>query len=184
MLEKSSFLSLQVFLSIILLILTILHVCSAITFFFIVSLHLVFRSLLLDTLVSPELSKSGYSAAQCLAYVLCSAVPLGLLWVMQLPMSMATMEMFVPLTGRLGAVVPPDVVIGVLTAVFVILTTFYMVSGGRRDGGYGVWVWVTGYGVWVWVDWVWGLVMGRLGVGIDWVWGLVMGRLGVGFGNG
>ena len=40
------------------------------------------------------------------------------------------LQLFVPLTGRSGAVLPPDLAIGGLTAVMLITVTPYMVSKG------------------------------------------------------
>jgi hypothetical protein len=46
------------------------------------------------------------------------------------------MQLFVPLTGRTGSLLPPDVVIGVFAALFVATSTVYMVR--VREGGRGV----------------------------------------------
>lgn len=53
---------------------------------------------------------------------------IGLPFMLSTILSVAVMDIFVPLTGRSGGLVPPDVIIGGVTAVLVTLLSTYTVS--------------------------------------------------------
>ena len=71
---------------------------------------------------------------QALAFVLCSAFAVGLPWMLRLQLDIGLLQLFVPLTGRSGALVPPDLAIAVLSSVLLVTTTPYMVCLGAWRG--------------------------------------------------
>lgn len=127
-LEKSSVLCVQFLWSCVLVILTCLHICSAFIFFINISFQLIFRSLLHDLLLSPELAKNRFDGIRRLAFVLCSVFATGCPLMLRLQLDVGMMQLFVPLTGRLGTVVPPDLVLVVIIAGFVATSSAYVVS--------------------------------------------------------
>ncbi len=127
--EKGSFLSILILMSGFLVLFTLLHLSSGFVFFIIVSFQLIFRSFLLDTLLSPELRKKRNEFVYQLSYVLCSAFSFGLPFMLLSHFDLAIFQLFIPLMGRSGALVPPDLVIGGLMAAIVGICTPYMVSG-------------------------------------------------------
>lgn len=54
---------------------------------------------------------------------------------LRLQLDVGMVQLLVPLMGRSGAIVLPDVAIGVLTAVFVMTSTPHMVRVGGEGGG-------------------------------------------------
>lgn len=124
-LENSSFLAIQFVYTVLLAVLTSLRICTAFLFFINVAFHVLFRSILLDRLISRELEHSHFMRG--IAYTLCSAFGTGLPWMIILTMNVMILKLFVPLMGRSGSLVPPDLAIGVLTAILVVMSTPYMV---------------------------------------------------------
>lgn len=130
LLEKSCFLSIQFLWSLLLFLLTCLHICSAFLFFVIVAFQVIFRSFLHDILIFSELRKHSFGAMHSLAFVLCSSLAVGLSWMLRLQLDVGMVQLFVPLMGRSGALVPPDLVVGVLVALAVATSTPHMVGRG------------------------------------------------------
>ena len=124
-LEKSSFLSIQFLWTVLLAILTSLRICSAFAFFIMVTFQLIFRTLLFEFLISSELKKSH--VVYKLSYILCSVFAF-LPFVFLLHFPLGIMQLFIPIMGRSGSILPPDLLIGGLTAVLLSICTPYMVS--------------------------------------------------------
>lgn len=127
-LEKSCTLSIQFLWCVLLVILTYLHICSAFIFFVAVAFQLIFRTFLHDLLISPELRKRRFGGMCSLAYTLCSVFAMGFPWMFRMQLDIGLVQLFVPLMGRSGAIVPPDLAIGILMAVIVTTSTPYMVG--------------------------------------------------------
>ena len=126
-LERSSFLAIQCVWTVVLVIFTGLHICSAFLLFLTVLFQLLFRCLLLDTLISRELRR-GHIMYR-LAYTLCSACGTGTPCMIWFVMGVKMVQLVVPVMGRAGSRVPPDLVIGGLMGFAVCIFTPYMVSG-------------------------------------------------------
>ncbi len=125
--EKGSFLSILILMSGFLVLFTLLHLSSAYIFLIFVSFQLIFRSILLDTLLSPELRKRRFDSMYQLSYVLCSALSIGLPYMVFSQYDLSVLQLFIPLMGRSGSVVPPDLVIGGLVTVLVAIFTPHVV---------------------------------------------------------
>ena len=126
-LERGTFLATQLVWVSLLILLTSLGLCSAFLFLVVSFFPLLFRSFLLDVLISPELHKSSDRSMFGLAYVVSMAIGVGLPLMLNVQFISTLFQMFVPLMGRAGSYLPPDVVIGVLTALCVCTTTPHMV---------------------------------------------------------
>jgi len=124
--EKSAFLSIQLVWTVCLMILTCLRICSAFVFLVTVLGQFLFRTILLEKIISREIAPGRFMHA--LAYTLCSACGSGLPGMMLLQVFGKVMQLFVPLMGRSGSLLPSDVVIGGLTGLLVVLLVPYCVS--------------------------------------------------------
>ena len=125
-LEKSSFLAIQFLWTVLLIIFTSLHLCSVFILFIIVLFQVLFRCLLLDMLISRELRRGDF--AYQVAYILCSVCGTGMPCMMLFLMCMKTFQLFIPIMGRAGSLVPPDLLIGGLMSLLVATCTPYLVS--------------------------------------------------------
>ncbi|XP_064386315.1 endoplasmic reticulum metallopeptidase 1-like isoform X1 [Halichondria panicea] len=119
--EKASFLAAQLLTSFLLLSMTALGLCSALLPLILLIIPFIFRTFLLETLIVSELTKGRDLSLYGLAYTLCCLLSTGLPLMLTVQLDMAVMSMFIPLTGRMGSEVPPDLVIGVATAVLACL---------------------------------------------------------------
>lgn len=127
-LEKSSFFATQLLWISLLILLTSLRVCSAFLFLLVSLFPLLFRTFLLDILISPELRKSSDRSMFGLAYVVSMVASVGIPLMLTIQLQVGMFQMFIPLMGRSGSIVPPDVIIGLLTCVCVSSATPHMVS--------------------------------------------------------
>lgn len=131
-LEKSSFFATQLLWISILVLLTSFRVCSAFLFLLVSLFPLLFRTFLLDILISPELRKSSDRSMFGLAYVVSMAASVGIPLMLLIQFHVGMFQMFVPLMGRSGSALPPDVAIGLLTCFVVSSATPHMVSVKRN----------------------------------------------------
>lgn len=117
--EQSSFHAITLFYTLLLALLTYLRVCSA--FFFAVWLlfSLVFRHLLWDIIIQQALSPRHHRTTYYSLFTLCMAFSLSLPFIFSILLIVTLMDFFVPLTGRSGSYLPPDVAIGGLVAMLV-----------------------------------------------------------------
>lgn len=125
-LERSAFLSVQLLCTMILMILTCLRICSAFMLLIPVLAHILFRSVLLDKIISRELPTGHFM--HHVAYAVCLACSSGIPGMLQLQLVLSLLGMFIPLMGRAGSKVPPDLVVGGLMGVLITMTTPYCVS--------------------------------------------------------
>lgn len=132
-LEKSSFFATQLLWITILVLLTSLRVCSAFLFLLVSLFPLLFRTFLLDILIYPELRKSSDRSMFGLAYVVSMATSVGLPLMLLIQFHVGMFQMFVPLMGRSGSGIPPDIAIGVLTCISVTSATPHVVSLKKRS---------------------------------------------------
>ena len=135
--EKASFLAAQLLTSIFLLLLTTLGLSSAFMPLLLATAPLIFRTFLLETLIAPELRKGHDLSLYGLAYTLCCVLGVGLPLMLIVQLDMGLMQMFVPLTGRMGTLVPSDLAVGIVTAVIVSLHSPHVVC--MCADGCGVW---------------------------------------------
>ena len=126
-LEKSSFFATQLVWISLLLLFTALRLCSAFLFLLVCLFPLIFRNFLFDVLISPELRKSSDRSMFGLAYVVSMATCVGLPLMLYIQFHIGIFQMFVPLMGRSGSQLPPDIAIGVLASVCVCTATPHMV---------------------------------------------------------
>ena len=117
----------------VLALLTYLRVCSA--FYFTVSLLflLVFRRLVWDGLLKPVLPTTHLSNA---VFVTCEALSVSVPFILSTILVSSILEFFIPLMGRSGTRLPPDLAIGVLTAVVVCLPCSKTVSISYQHNSY------------------------------------------------
>ena len=126
-LEKSSFFATQLLWISILILLTSLRVCSAFLFLLVSLFPLLFRTILLDILISPELRKSSDRSMFGLAYVVSMAACVGLPLMLMIQFHVGLFQMFIPLMGRSGSILPPDIAIGLMSSFCVCSATPHMV---------------------------------------------------------
>ena len=119
--EKASFLAAQLLTTSVLLLMTSLGLCSAVLPLIIIAFPFLFRTFLLDMLISSELSRGRDYSLYGLAYTVCCVVGTGLPLMLTVQLDMGLMSMFIPLTGRMGSAVPPDVLMGVAMAILMCL---------------------------------------------------------------
>ena len=60
--------------------------------------------------------------------MLCSVFSVGLPMMLRMQLDVGLMQVFVPLTGRMGSIVPPDIIIGIILTVFVITHSPHLVT--------------------------------------------------------
>lgn len=130
--ERSSFFATQLVWITILLLLTSLRLCSAFLFLLVSLFPLVFRNFLFDVLISPELRKSSDRSMFGVAYVVSMATCVGLPLMLYLQLDVGLFQMFIPLMGRSGSYLPPDVAIGLLTCFSICTATPHMVRVGMH----------------------------------------------------
>ena len=116
----------QLLWTVLLALLTYLHVCTAFVFLVNVMFAVVFRRFVWGLGLKKLFDKT--SATHHFFFVLSSALVTSLPLMWSVLTSASVMDMFIPLTGRAGNVVPPDLVIGILAAVLVSLSITYTVS--------------------------------------------------------
>ena len=107
---------------------TSLRLCSAFIFLLVCLFPLVFRNFLLDVLIFPELRKGSDRSMFGLAYVVSMVTGVGLPLMLTTQLNVGLFQMFVPLMGRSGATLPPDIAIGLMTSFCVCTATPHMVS--------------------------------------------------------
>ena len=126
--EKASFLAAQLLVSFILLLMTALELCSALLPLILLTIPFIFRTFLLETLIVSELKKGRDLSLYGLAYTLCSVLGTGLPLLLTVQLDTAVLSMFIPLTGRMGSEVPPDLVIGVAITLMFCMHSPHIVS--------------------------------------------------------
>ena len=107
-------------------VLTYLRICSA--FFFSISLifHLIFRCLIWETVLRHTLPRSTF--LYNLTFILCQTVSLSLPLILTLVLSSSLLQFLVPIFGRSGNMVPPDLVMALFLAIIICLTFSSLVS--------------------------------------------------------
>ena len=110
------------------IIFTSFRLCSAFIFLLLCLFPLVCRNFLLDILISPELRKGSDRSMFGLAYVISMATSVGLPLMLTNQLNIGLFQMFVPLMGRSGAILPPDIAIGIMASFCVCTATPHMVS--------------------------------------------------------
>ena len=125
--EKSCYLSSQLLWTTAILLCTYFSIASGFVFLAMATFVLIFRTIFLDTLILQTLDKQRNSTAIHFSTVISSVCSLSVPLMWSVLTDMSLFDLFVPLTGRSGSLVPPDVAISVLLAVFVSLATPYMV---------------------------------------------------------
>lgn len=115
-LEKSCFYAVQLLWTILVIIFTYLRVCSAIVFSVWAAFPLVFRALLWDTLFQKSIDEKRQPMLYYTVLVLLSVLSLSLPYIWGSLLTVGLYDMFIPLMGRSGSLVSPDIAIGILTA--------------------------------------------------------------------
>lgn len=113
--ESAAFLASQLLCTLLLTLLTYLRICSAFFPLTHVVFAVVFRCLAWRLVLSRLFKKNGN--LYHLFFVLTSALAVSLPIMWSVVIRVTVLELFVPLTGRMGTVVPPDLIIGSLAAV-------------------------------------------------------------------
>lgn len=116
--EQTSLYSLMLVYMLVLTLLTYLRVCSA--FYFTVSLLFIlfFRHLIWDGILCRMIQSSRYYRT---VFVICEAASVSIPFIFGFLLAMALLEFLVPLFGRAGGIVPPDLTIAVMIAVLICL---------------------------------------------------------------
>ena len=135
--ERSSFYAVTLFYTVVLALLTYLRVCSAFFVAILLLFSLVFRCLLWDAILRHFLiSKLRSNFVYCTTFVLCQALSVSMPFIFSVCLSVALIDLFVPLTGRSGSYLPPDLVLSIVLAALVCITTAFVVrkilNGGIR----------------------------------------------------
>ena len=126
--ERGSFLATQLIWTVCLLTLTYLRLCSALVFLLWVAFPLTLQVLPWYFCLQTAIDRNEYGTLWNLTYVFLSALGIGLPFMLCVQMVDGIFAMFVPLTGRSGSSLPPDLAIGRLAAALVCLICPYMVS--------------------------------------------------------
>ena len=124
-LEQSSFLATQLLWTICLVVFTLLRVCSAFVFTLWVIFPVISKGFIWDVCLKRTLDRKG--GLHHIVFVIVSVLAIGLPFMLCLLLAFGLTDMFVPITGRSGSLVPPDLVIGGMIAFLVCLLTAYMV---------------------------------------------------------
>lgn len=126
--EPSSRHAITLLYTILLALLTYLRVCSAFYFTILLLFSLVFRHLIWDGMLRPQITQSSPSFSSQTVFVTCETLSLSIPFVFSILMGVCLIDFFVPLTGRAGGHLPPDLAMGVIVAVLVCLNCALVVS--------------------------------------------------------
>ena len=126
--ERGSFLATQLIWTVCLLTLTYLRLCSAFVFLLWVAFPLTLQGLPWYFCLRTAIDRNKHKTVWNLTHVVLSALGIGLPFMLCMQLVDGVFAMFVPLTGRSGSSVPPDLAIGGLAAAHVCLICPYMVS--------------------------------------------------------
>lgn len=123
--EPSSLHAITLLYGILLALLTYLRLCSAFYFTIWLLFSLVFRHLLWDRLLRPCLAQSSLYHS---TLIVCETLSLSVPFILSVIMDISLMDFFVPLTGRSGGHLPPDLTIAVAVALLTCFTCTLVVS--------------------------------------------------------
>ena len=126
--ERGSFLATQLIWTVCLLTLTYLRSCSAFVFLLWVAFPLALQVLPWYFCLQTAIDRNEYGTLWNLTHVFLSSLGISLPFMLCVQMVDGIFAMFVPLTGRSGSSLPPDLAIGGLAAALVCLICPYMVS--------------------------------------------------------
>ena len=126
--EQGSFLATQLIWTVCLLALTYLRLCSAFVFLLWVAFPLTLQGLPWYFCLQTAIDRNKHGTMWNLTHVLLSVLGIGLPFMLCVQLVDGIFAMFVPLTGRSGSSLPPDLAIGGLAAALVCLICPYMVS--------------------------------------------------------
>lgn len=117
--EPSSLHAVTLLYGTLLALLTYLRLCSAFYFTVWLLFSLVFRHLLWGRLLRPCLTQSSLYHS---TFIMCETLSLSIPFILSVLMDISLMDFFVPLTGRSGGHLPPDLAIAVTVALLTCLT--------------------------------------------------------------
>lgn len=111
----------------VLLITTYLRLSSAFVPFLLLIFPLTFRTFLWDILLKPLISKLKIPTLYKNGFIICYALAM-LPLLLSFLLVYSIMDLFIPLMGRSGSIVSPDVVIAIISASLTCLVLQYIVS--------------------------------------------------------
>ena len=123
--EPSSLHALTLLYTALLALLTYLHICSAFYFTTTLLFSLAFRHVLWDKILQPQIPKGPLYHA---VFITCKTLSLSIPFMFSILMTISLIDFLVPLTGRSGSQLPPDLVVGVTVAMLMCLTCAQVVS--------------------------------------------------------
>ena len=107
-----------------LLILTLLRLASSCLPFVLLLFSLSFRTLIWDNMLRPQLRPSSLVTMGYLIFTVLSLLPVVLLAVF----AVGVTELFIPLMGRVGAIVSSDVIMAIVSSILTCLAFMSFVS--------------------------------------------------------
>ena len=123
--EPSSLHALTLLYTALLALLTYLRICSAFYFTTTLLFSLVFRHIVWDKILRPRIPKGPIYH---IVFIACETLSLSIPFMFSILMTISLIDFLVPLTGRSGSQLPPDLVVGVIVAMLVCLTCAQVVS--------------------------------------------------------
>lgn len=123
--EPSSLHAITILYGALLVLLTYLRVCSAFYFTIWLLFSLIFRHFLWGRLLQPQLAQSSLYHS---TFIVCETLSLSIPFILSIIIDISLIDFFVPLTGRSGGHLPPDLLIAVTVAFLTCITFTLVVS--------------------------------------------------------